>query len=164
MHRGGVGAARVERGLLQRATANQLPHELTGMHSRRGAAEPTGHWRLLLLWGRSKLTYSAPVSLLEHAEQAEGAGGAVVGGQSGSPWPRFGHGFLGIATQESLRILGRSPRSPQPQPTGLVVHGRWVMGLGILISQKRQPVSRDRCVHIEMHSLCVFLDLLQSIS
>ena len=31
MHRGGIGAARVERGLLQRAAANQLPHELTGM-------------------------------------------------------------------------------------------------------------------------------------
>ena len=31
MHRGGIGAARVERGLLQRAAADQLPHELTGM-------------------------------------------------------------------------------------------------------------------------------------
>ena len=163
MHRGGVGAARVERGLLQRATTDQLPHELTGMHSRRRAAEPTSHWRLLLLWGRSKLTYSAPVSLLEHAEQAEGAGGAVVGGQSGSPWPRFGHGFLGIATQESLFTLGRSPRSPQPQPTGLVVPFRWVHREGILISQKRQPVSRDRCVHPGIDTLCLFLDLLAKV-
>lgn len=126
MHRGGVGAARVERGLLQRATADQLPHELTGMHSRRGAAEPTSHWRLLLLWGRSKLTYSAPVSLLEHAEQAEGAGGAVVGGQSGSPWPRFGHGFLGIATQESPNAAG-----PLPAVTPATAHGprgAWSVG------------------------------------
>ena len=164
MHRGGVGAARVERGLLQRATADQLPHELTGMHSRRGAAEPTGHWRLLLLWGRSKLTYSAPVSLLEHAEQAEGAGGAVVGDQSGSPWPRFGHGFLGIATQESLRLLMGAPRLPLPSPTSISVCLQWVLGLEFSIFKKQQPVSRDRCVHIEMHSLCVFLDLLQSIS
>ena len=72
--------------------------------------------------------------------------------------------FWALRPKKALMLLGRSPRSPQPQPTGLVVHGRWVLGLGILISQKRQPVSRDRCVHIQMHSLCVFLDLLQSIS
>ena len=88
----------------------------------------------------------------------------------GAPWlvvnlGRRGHDlgmvFWALRPKKALMLLGRSPRSPQPQPMGLGVHGRWVLPTEIQVFKKPQLVSRDRCVHTEMHTLCVFLDLLR---